>query len=121
MKTAGAVIAERRTPAGVWPHRWLHRTYFHSAGMHYFVQRRVRPAGASLGIVLGLATCLGLGQPKVSVYLLFSLCVAFGGIGFFWMLFRHARLEAEREVPRHATAGVPLRIPLRVTNRGRST
>lgn len=102
-----------------WRGRWLHRTYFRMAGIHHFIQRRVRPAGATLGIVLVLAACLGIGHARSSIYLLFSLCVAFGAIGFSWALVRRARLEAVREVPRHATAGVPLRIAVSVVNRGR--
>ena len=119
MKTAGAVVKESPLAAVGWPPRWLHGLYYRIAGMHHFVQRRVRPAGGTLGIVGVLATCLGIGHARSSIYLMFSLCVAFGALGFFWMLFRRARLEVEREVPRHATAGVPLRIPVRVTNRSR--
>jgi len=99
--------------------RWLHRTYFRSSGFHHFIQRRLRPAGVALGIVLVLATFLALGHPRRSIYQLFSLGVAMGVISLPWALLRGARLEAVRETPRHATAGVPLRIAVRVRNTGR--
>ena len=41
--------------------------------MHHFIQRRLRPAGGTLGIVLVLATCLGIGHARSSIYLVFSL------------------------------------------------
>jgi uncharacterized protein (DUF58 family) len=99
--------------------RWLHRTYFRGSGMQHFLHRRMRPAGAAVGIVLVLATCLGIGHPRSSVYQLFSLSVAMLGIGLPWAFLRRATLEAVREVPLHATAGVTLRLALRVRNCGR--
>jgi len=99
--------------------RRLHRIYFRSSGIHHFIHRRLRPAGASLGIVLILATCLGIGHSRASIYQLFSLSVAMISIGLPWALLRRATLEATREMPRHATAGETLRVALRVRNCGR--
>jgi uncharacterized protein (DUF58 family) len=99
--------------------RWLHRTYFRSSGIHHFLHRRMRPAGTAVGIVFVLATCLGIGHARPSIYQLFSLSFALLGIGLPWALLRRAKLEAVREVPRHATAGVTLRLALRVRNCGR--
>lgn len=99
--------------------RWLHRTYFRTAGVHFFVARRIRPAGVALGLVFVLATCLGIGHERGSIYQLFSVTLAMLGIGLPWALFRKARLSAHREVPRYATAGEPLRYSVRVWNTGR--
>ncbi len=99
--------------------RWLHRTYFRTAGVHFFVARRIRPAGVALGLVLVLATCLGIGHERGSIYQLFSVTLAMLGMGLPWALFRKARLEARRDVPRYATAGQPLRFAVRVQNTGR--
>jgi uncharacterized protein (DUF58 family) len=99
--------------------RWLHRMYSHSSGIHHFLHRRMRPAGTAVGIVFVLATCLGIGHARASIYQLFSLSLAMLSIGLPWALLRRAKLEAAREVPRHATAGVTLRLALRVRNRGR--
>jgi uncharacterized protein (DUF58 family) len=101
--------------------RWLHVIYFRSAGIHHFILRRLRPAGAVLGVVLVLATCLGIGHSRASIYQFFSLSVVLACIGLPWAMLRRARLEAVREVPRHATAGVPLRVRVRVRNLGRHT
>lgn len=99
--------------------RWLHRTYFRSSGMHHYLHRRMRPAGVAVCMVLVLATCLGIGHARPSIYQLFSLSLAMLCIGLPWALLRRATLEARREVPRHATAGVTLRVAVRVRNCGR--
>jgi len=99
--------------------RWLHRAYFRSSGVHHYLHRRMRPAGVAVCIVFVLATCLGIGHSRPSVYQLFSLSLALLSIGLPWALLRRAKLEAVREVPRHATAGVTLRLAVRVRNRGR--
>lgn len=101
--------------------RWLHRTYFRTAGVHFFLSRRIRPAGVALGLVFILATCLGIGHERGSIYQLFSLTLAMLVIGLPWALLRKARLSAQREVPRYATAGEPLRYSLRVQNTGPRT
>lgn len=99
--------------------RWLHRTYFRTSGVHFFVSRRVRPAGVALGLVFVLATCLGIGHERGSIYQLFSLSFAMLALGLPWAFLRKAKLQAERLVPRHATAGEPLRYPVVVTNTAR--
>lgn len=98
--------------------RRLHRIYSRGAAFHYFLSRRIRPAGVALGTVFVLATCLGIGHERTSIYQLFSLAVAMFAIGLPWAFLRRARLEAEREVPRYATAGVPVRYVVRVRNAG---
>ena len=99
-------------------HRWLHRSYRHSVGMRHYMLRRLRPAGFALGGVLVLSMCLGVGHERVAVYQVFSLAFAMGGLGFFWVLFRGARLKAVRDLPRHGTAGEPLRYSVEVKNVG---
>jgi len=99
--------------------RWLYRTYFRSSGVHHYLHRRMRPAGVAVCIVFVLATCLGIGHSRPSVYQLFSLSFGLLSIALPWALLRRAKLEAVREVPRHATAGVTLRLAVRVRNLGR--
>ena len=99
--------------------RWLHRTYFRTAGVHHFVSRRLRPAGIALGLILVLATCLGIGHERTSIYQLFSLSLAMLLIAMPWAMSRRAALEARRELPRYATAGQPLRYEVRVRSTGR--
>jgi uncharacterized protein (DUF58 family) len=99
--------------------RWLHRFYSQSTGVHHFIARRLRPAGIGLGLVFMLATSLGIGQQRVPVYQLFSFCCALFLIGMPWAFLRRAKLRAERELPRFATAGKPVRYTLTVRNAGR--
>lgn len=112
---ADLVVSQRRDKLD----RWLHRTYHRSSRIHHFVFRRLRPAGVALGMVFILATCLGVGHAQSSVYQLFSFSLAMLLIGLPWAICRRAPLEANREVPRYATAGEPLRYPVRVRSIGR--
>jgi uncharacterized protein (DUF58 family) len=107
-----AVEDERRA---AWYAR-LHRTYTRSTGTQYFFMKRIRPAGFAVGAVLVLAGCLGVGHVRTSVYQFFSLSVAMLGLGVPLAFVRQAKLKAERQVPRHAAMGSPLRYAVRVTN-----
>lgn len=97
----------------------LHRIYFNGSGIRYFLERRCRPAGIALGLVLVLATCLGIGHDRSSVYQLFSLTLGMVMIGGPWAMSRRATVEAKRELPRFATAGVPIRYKVRVWHHGK--
>ncbi len=112
------------TPLGIPQQRekldlWLHRTYFRSSGIHHFIARRLRPAGIVLGLVFVLATCLGIGHERNSIYQLFSFSLAMIVLGLPMTLFRRARLEAKREIPRYGTVGQPLRYSVLVRNTGK--
>lgn len=105
---------ESRTQDQMTFDRRLHRIYFHGSGIRNFLDRRCRPAGIALGLVLVLATCLGIGLDRSSVYQLFSLTFGMILIGMPWAMARRASVEARRELPRFATAGVPLHYKVRV-------
>lgn len=97
----------------------LHASYFHGAGLHFLLMRRVRPAGVALGVVVLLGAVLGVGHSRDSVYQIFSLACGMGGIGVVWAFFRKASVEVRREPPAHATAGETVRYSIRVRNTGR--
>lgn len=101
--------------------RKLHRIYQLGSGIHHFLSRRCRPAGLSLGIVLTLATCLGLGQSLPAINQLFSLSLGMMLIGFIWAISRKASLEGKRELPRFATAGEKLTYYVRVRQNRKGT
>lgn len=117
-----AVPAVSSAPAAAGASRFLrllHRSYFAGAGMAHFLTLRVCPAGMALGVVMVVAGTLGMGQPRESV---FGLCSISGGmflIGWMSVAARGAAVAAEREVPRHGTAGEPLEFTVRVWNAGR--
>ena len=96
--------------------RILHQLYFRGAGIQHFFERRLRPAGIGLGIVLVLAACLGVGDNNSSVLQLFSLSLGMFLIGVPWAMMRRAAVEGKRELPRLATAGEPLRYTIRIRN-----
>jgi Protein of unknown function DUF58 len=109
----------RGARGGVTFDQHLHRFYFKGCGIRHFLERRCRPAGIALGLVLVLATCLGVGHDRSSVYQLFSLCLGMVLVGLPWAMSRQATVEARRELPRFATAGVPLRYKVRVWHHGK--
>jgi uncharacterized protein (DUF58 family) len=99
--------------------RWLHRSYHQTTGLHHFISRRLRPAGIALALVFVLATCLGLGHQRNSVYQLLSLSFAMMLLGLFSAMIRRAKLEARREVPRYGTVGEPFRYGVQIQNTGK--
>ncbi len=99
--------------------RVLHALYHQGASVHHFLARRCKPAGIALGLVLVLATCLGIGHERTSVYQLFSLSLGMVLIGLPWAMLRRATVEAKRELPRFGTAGEPLRYQVRVWHHGK--
>ena len=94
--------------------RRLHKIYFRAAGIHHGLARRCRPAGITLLLVLVLATCLGFGHDRTSIYYLFSLTLGMLVIAIPWAMSRCPTIEASRELPKFATAGEPLRYIVRV-------
>lgn len=99
-------------------HRWLYRSYRQTSGMRHFFLRRIRPAGIALASVLFVSVCLGVGHERSAVYQVFSLAFGMGLIGFVWVFTRSAKLQAVRDLPRHGSAGEPLRYSVMVTNIG---
>ncbi len=99
--------------------RLLHRAYFHGSGIGHYFMRRVCPAGIGLAVVLMLGGVLGVGQPRHSVYALFSLAFGMGLLALPLAWLRRASLTVSRELPRHGTVGTPLRYTLHVTHTGR--
>ena len=109
------VSGRRRRPVDAW----LHRMYFRGSGFRFFIGRRCRPATIAVGVVLLLATCLGMAHDSTSVYQLFSLSLGMVVIGLTWAMCRRAAVEAKRELPRFGTAGEPLRYSVRVWHDGK--
>jgi len=116
-----SVVAPEADARQVSFHRWLHRSYRQTSGLRHFILRRIRPAGIGLMVVLMISMCMGVGHERPAVYQVFSAALAMGLIGLPWVFLRGARLEAVRQMPRHATAGEPLRYSVRVRNVGRRT
>ncbi len=100
--------------------RFLHRFYHRGTGLNFFFARRFRPAGIGLCVVLILSSAMLLGQQGNPTYQVFSLSLGMAVIGIVCAFFRKARMAAKRDLPRHATAGEPMKYSVRVTNHGRS-
>ncbi|MBJ7255338.1 MAG: DUF58 domain-containing protein [Akkermansiaceae bacterium] len=97
----------------------LHKIYSLGAAFHDCFGRHCRPAGIALGVVLLLATCLAIGHGQSSIYQVFSLSLGMILIGALWAFSRSAVLEAKRELPRFATAGVAFTYTVQVSQRGK--
>lgn len=111
---ASDVMSIRRTRLAPW----LHKAYFHGAGIQHFIERRLRPAGIALVLVFVLGAFLTAGNQRAPVFQLFSLSLGMIVIGIPWAMTRRANVTARRELPRFGTAGQPLRYTVRVRNTG---
>jgi uncharacterized protein (DUF58 family) len=99
--------------------RWLHRTYSRSHVLRCFLHRRIRTAGTATCLVLVAAVFLSFGSSRGATYQLFSFCLVMLLMGVPWAILRRASLEGMRELPRYATAGIPVRIAVKVRNTGK--
>jgi uncharacterized protein (DUF58 family) len=99
--------------------RFLYFSYSASARVGFFFSRRIRPAGIALIFLLILATGLGVGHQRDSVYYIFSFLCALILIALPWAFLRSAKIQAKRELPRYATAGEPMKYIIEVTHTGR--
>lgn len=102
-----------------WFARFLHWSYMNGTGIRFFIARRLRPAGVGMLIVIVVATSLGIGHQRWSVYQIFSLAVGMMLIAIPWAFSRRAMIQAKRELPRYGTAGEAVRYTIRVTNTGK--
>jgi uncharacterized protein (DUF58 family) len=101
--------------------RILHYFYHRGAAVQHWFGRRIRPAGAGAMIVVSLGSFMSVGQPRDSIFQIFCLSLAMVVLGLAWVLFRRANLTAILDLPRHATAGEPLRYTIRLENTGKRT
>lgn len=69
-------------------------------------------------LVVSLGSFLSIGQPKDPIFQIFCFSLGLVILSVSWTLFRRAKLTATLELPRHATAGEPLRYAVRLVNIG---
>lgn len=70
-------------------------------------------------LVVSVGSFLSVGQPKDPIFQIFCFSLGLVMVSLTWTLFRRAKLSAALELPRHATAGEPLRYAVRVMNIGK--
>jgi uncharacterized protein (DUF58 family) len=101
----------------------LYPFYYHASAANHFFRRRIRPAGMGLLIIGVVITCLAGGQSpgKESnpIFMVLSFSISLGLLALLVLPFRRARLEVTRELPRHATAGEPVKLRYRIRNLAR--
>lgn len=97
----------------------LHLLYHRGASVQHWFGRRIRPAGVGALLVVSLGSFLSVGQPKDPIFQIFCFSLGLVMLSFTWILFRRAKLSAALELPRHATAGEPLRYAVRLENIGK--
>ena len=101
--------------------RILHYIYHRGAAVQHWFGRRIRPAGAGALLVVSLGCFMSVGQPKNSIFQVFCFSLGMVALSLAWVIFRKAKLTAILELPRHATAGEPLRYSIRLENIGKLT
>lgn len=70
-------------------------------------------------LVVSLGSFLSVGQPKDPIFQIFCFSLGLVALSLTWTLFRRAKLSAALGLPRHATAGEPLRYAVRLENVGK--
>ncbi|QTN34092.1 DUF58 domain-containing protein [Akkermansiaceae bacterium] len=101
--------------------RILHLFYHRGAALQHWFGRRIRPAGAGAMVIVSIGSFMSVGQPRNSIFQIFCFSLGMVAISLVWVLFRRAKLSASLDLPRHATAGEPLRYTVRLENTGRRT
>ncbi len=102
--------------------RLLFQNFALAHGLGVGLRRRISPLGRLLLLVGLLAGVFGFDTRGAATYQWFTLLFALFGLAFLWSFAsRRAfpELRAERQLPRHATVGEPLRYSLNLVNPGR--
>ncbi|MEP4076720.1 DUF58 domain-containing protein [Haloferula sp.] len=101
----------------------LYPLYYHGSAANHFFRRRIRPAGMGLLILGVVITCLAGGQAPAKesnpIFMVLSFGMSLGIIALIALPFRRARLQVDRDLPRHATAGEPVKLRYRIKNQSR--
>lgn len=97
----------------------LHPLYHRGSSVQHWFGRRIRPAGVGALLMVSLASFLSVGQPKDPIFQIFCFSLGLVTLSLTWTFFRRAKLSVSLEIPRHATAGEPLRYSIRVDNTGK--
>ncbi len=96
-----------------------HPFYHHATAVNHFFRRRLRPPGVGLLLIIILSSFVAAGSADTPVFRSFAFALSLAACGLLSLPFRRAKLEIARELPRHATAGAPVTLRLRVKNRGK--
>ncbi|MBK1825771.1 DUF58 domain-containing protein [Haloferula rosea] len=99
--------------------RAVHRFYHSGAAWNFFLRRRLRPAGIGLLLIGIVLTCLAGGQASDPIFRLLSFAFTLGVISLLWLPLRRAKLEVQRDLPQHATAGERVRLRYHLKNQGK--
>lgn len=99
--------------------RILHHFYHRGAAAQHWIGRRIRPAGAGAMFVVSLGSFMSIGQPRNSIFQILCFSLGLVALSLLWVLIRRAKLTAVLNLPRHATAGEPLRYSIQLRNTGK--
>ena len=94
----------------------VYQFYARGAELNYWFRRRVRGPGIALMLMVVISAGAAAGNTEPPVFQAFSLVCGLLMTGLFMVLFRGASLEAERELPAHATAGQPVTYHVTLRN-----
>jgi uncharacterized protein (DUF58 family) len=98
--------------------RILHYFYRRGGAAQHWFSRRIRPSGIGVLLVVSFASFMSIGQSTDSIVQIFAFSLGLALLALFWVALRGAKLSAAHELPRHATAGEPLRYTVKLENLG---
>ncbi|WP_052573399.1 DUF58 domain-containing protein [Haloferula sp. BvORR071] len=98
-----------------------HQYWFYSKGtaLNHLLRRRIRPAGMGLMLVMIVAAGTAGGNPDPAVFRAFALTVSLLLVAVVFLPFRRAKVEATRDLPAHATAGLLFTYHITLRNQRR--
>ncbi|MEK7950533.1 DUF58 domain-containing protein [Luteolibacter soli] len=106
-------------PAKRWrlfPRNPVYQFYVRGTQLNHWFRRRVRPPGIALMILVVISAGAAAGNAETPVFQSFSLVCGLMMTALFLTLFRRASLEAVRDLPAHATAGLPVTYHVSLRN-----
>lgn len=99
--------------------RILYFLYHRGSTVQHWFSMRIRPAGIGALLFALIGGFMSIGQPRSSIFQIFSLSLGMLLISLIWVIFRRASLSATFQLPRHATAGEEITYSVFLKNIGK--
>lgn len=96
--------------------RFQYLFYSRGTAVNHFLRRRIRAAGIGVLLAIVVAAGAAAGNAEPPVYQTFALACALAAVGVISLPFRRVKIEAQRDLPAHATAGQSLTYHISVKN-----
>ena len=101
--------------------RFLHKNYSRTGQWGWRIARRIRSFGWALALLTTIAAVLGTNIEESGIYMIFCFTICALTCAFLWVLFRRAKVSAQRHLPEYGSVGHELQYNVEVTNENSKT